>query len=415
MSSEINPWPSTLDTIDLAEQYLIKFGYANSTKMYYRNTWKQLAQFIHHNPTLEHASVRTQSPKFLNSRGITSLNTSEISWSEGQARRSLQMLTTLQETGCFRPYRKRVAPPRVSPTYQRSLDQYLDFCRDKLDLKQSTIVSKERILMIFTSFLSGSAVASPADITKIEIADFIKLRSTRRQARTLSGEVGVLRGYFRFLCMQGSLDSSILLHLRSIRFSSEHHLPSVWPSSTVESFLKAIDRQTSVGKRDYAMLLLAARLGLRSIDIVSLKLDSIDWPECRLKFTQSKTQRHLSLPLVNDVANAIIDYLQSARPDSEHREVFLKTRAPHGPLKSAGTFYWIIKSAKKKANIKLAAGMPRGVHALRHTLATNLLKQGQSMESIASVLGHSSIESTRIYTHVDVDALRSVALEVCDA
>jgi integrase/recombinase XerD len=134
-----------------------------------------------------------------------------------------------------------------------------------------------------------------------------------------------------------------------------------------------------------------------------------------LKFTQSKTQRHLSLPLVNDVANAIIDYLQTGRPESEQRQVFLKTRAPHGPLKSAGTFYCIIKSAMKKANIKLATGIPRGIHALRHTLATNMLKQGQSMESIASVLGHSSIESTRIYTHIDVDALRSVALEICDA
>ena len=163
------------------------------------------------------------------------------------------------------------------------------------------------------------------------------------------------------------------------------------------------------------MLLLAARLGIRSGDIISLKLDDINWPACCLKFTQNKTQRPLSLQLFQDVTEAIIDYLQTARPESTYRELFLKTRAPHGPLKSAGTFYCIIKNALKKSNVELAVGIPRGVHALRHTLATNLLKHGQSMESIASVLGHSSIESTRVYTHVDIEALRSVALEVCDA
>ena len=163
------------------------------------------------------------------------------------------------------------------------------------------------------------------------------------------------------------------------------------------------------------MVLIAARLGIRAGDIISLRLENIDWPACCLKFTQNKTQRPLSLPLLQDVADAIIDYLQNARSESTCRELFLKIRAPHGPLTSTRTFYCIIKSAMEKSNIELDVGIPRGVHALRHTLATNLLKHGQPMESISSVLGHSSIESTRVYTHVDIEALRSVALEICDA
>ena len=415
MSNDIYTSPSTLDTIKSAEHHLIKFGYSNCTKMQYQCTWKKLAQFIHQNPIHEQTSVRNLSPQLLSSCGMSSTATSEMTWSENQAHRSLQMLITLQETGCFRPYRKRVVPPHILPIYQRSLDDYLTYCRDKLDLRCSTLASKERILRIFMSFLSSSDVVSPANISQVEIADFIKTRSTRLKTRTLSGEVGIIRGYLRFLCMQGLLDSSIALHLQTLRFSKEHHLPPVWPTNTVDRLLDAIDRQTSTGKRDYAMLLLAARLGIRSGDIFSLKLDDIDWSACCLRFTQNKTQRPLSLPLFQDVAEAIIDYLQTARPESTYRELFLKTRAPHGPLTSAGSFYCIIKGALEKSNVELALGIPRGVHALRHTLATNLLKQGQSMESIASVLGHSSIESTRVYTHVDIEALRSVALEVCDA
>jgi len=415
MNNEIHTSPSTLDTIKLAEHYLIKFGYAKSTMVHYQRTWKQLKQFIHKNLIHEHASVRTLSPKLLSNCGMCSKCSSDMSWSEEQAHRSLRILITLQETGVFRPYRKRVDPPPILPIFQHSLDDYLAFCRDKLDLQRSTVICKERILKIFMSFLSDDTDASPTNISQVHIADYIKTRSARLKTCTLSGEVGVIRGYLRFLCMQGQLDSSITLHMQTIRFSKEHHLPPVWPTETVERLLNAIDRQTSTGKRDYAMLMIAARLGIRAGDIINLKLDNIDWSACCFKFTQKKTQRPLSLPLFQDVAEAIIDYLKCARPESTRRELFLKIRAPQGPLTSTGTIYSIIKGAMEKSNIELDIGIPRGAHALRHTLATNLLKHGQPMESISSVLGHSSIESTRVYTHVDIEALRSVALEICDA
>lgn len=101
MTNEIISFPSTLDTIDLAKQLLIKYGYANRTTTYYQNTWKQIAQFIRDNPTVEHVSVRTLSPKFLKSRGMSSSLTPEMSWSEEQTHRGLQLLITLQETGLF--------------------------------------------------------------------------------------------------------------------------------------------------------------------------------------------------------------------------------------------------------------------------------------------------------------------------
>jgi integrase len=188
-------------------------------------------------------------------------------------------------------------------------------------------------------------------------------------------------------------------------------LPPVWPPEAVEALLGAVDRSSRLGKRDYAILLLAARLGLRACDIRALKLDNIQWAEARLTLNQSKTGRYLSLPLSEELGQALIDYLRHARPQSPHREVFLRARAPYEPFGPTNPLYGVITGTLRRANISLPRGMPRGLHSLRHTLATRLVQTGKPLESVAAVLGHSSIESTRIYTHLDVGALSSVALD----
>jgi integrase len=151
-------------------------------------------------------------------------------------------------------------------------------------------------------------------------------------------------------------------------------------------------------------------LGLRSKDIRRLLLENLRWEEARIEITQSKNGRALTLPMLNDVAEALIDYLRNRRPNSPAREVFLSTRPPFKPITEATTLTGVMKHYLQCAGIPVP-NRPVGLHSLRHTLATRLLENNVPLPTISEVLGHRSTESTRIYTKVDIAALRATSLD----
>jgi site-specific recombinase XerD len=176
----------------------------------------------------------------------------------------------------------------------------------------------------------------------------------------------------------------------------------------VQAFLKAIDRSTPMGKRDYAMFLLMATYGLRRGEVGNLKLENVEWRLGRISLVQTKTGTGLTLPLTDDVGASLLDYLQHGRPNWPFREVFLRARAPEGPLGSPAISdafdNWVRRS-----------GLPipfQGPHCLRHSLAVHLLRQGGSLKEIGDVLGHRNAESTCIYIRLAVEDLREVALSL---
>jgi integrase len=185
----------------------------------------------------------------------------------------------------------------------------------------------------------------------------------------------------------------------------------VWDHQLIIKLLGAIDRSSAKGKRDYAILLLACRLGLRAGDIRTLKLDNLRWEDSRIEITQSKTAAPLSLPLTEEVGEALIDYLRSGRPKTAHREVFLKLNPPFDPFGRNNNLHDVVTYWRQLAGITFRTPQKRGIHSLRHTLATRLLEHGTPFPTIAGILGHSRLESTRIYAKADVEALRSVALD----
>jgi integrase len=185
----------------------------------------------------------------------------------------------------------------------------------------------------------------------------------------------------------------------------------VWEQELVVRLLEAVDRSSAKGKRDYAILLLACRLGMRVGDIRTLKLDQIHWEDSTIEITQSKTSVPLTLPLTNEVGEALIDYLKSGRPQSAHREVFLRVNPPFDPFGRNDNLHHIVTYWRLLAGIRFRAPRKRGLHSLRHSLATRLLEKGTPFTTIAEILGHTSLESTRIYAKADVEALRSVALD----
>ena len=174
----------------------------------------------------------------------------------------------------------------------------------------------------------------------------------------------------------------------------------------VQQLLAAVDRHEINGRRNYAMLLLAATYGLRSCEIRALRLDDIHWDDDEITIFSPKTGRSRQLPLTRAVGEAILEYLREERPASRRRQIFLSSRAPHGPLHSKIN-RWLARCFDKAGIV----APRRGLHTMRHSLAIHLLRSGETLKSIGDVLGHRSTETTFIYTKLHVEDLRTVALD----
>jgi integrase/recombinase XerD len=183
-------------------------------------------------------------------------------------------------------------------------------------------------------------------------------------------------------------------------------IPRAIAPDHVRRLLAQINRQTAVGRRDYAILLLLARLGLRSSEALLLELDDIDWKEGSLS-VHSKGGRLVQLPLPKDVGEAIAAYLQHGRPPSASRRVFLRAKAPIRGFLGPSAIGTIVRNALLRAGIDAPT---TGAHQFRHGLATEMLRHGASLSEIGELLGHRSPETTKIYTKVDINALRTLAL-----
>jgi site-specific recombinase XerD len=296
------------------------------------------------------------------------------------------------------------------PAMKNTLRDYEQYGKDRLQLRPSTLRTRTRELTIFLDFLNTRKARTLDQIQALDLSEFLSCRG-HLMPHTVSRLVSDVRSFLRFLTMRGILQKDLGAELPTIRVPRDASIPSVWDHELIIKLLGAIDRSSAKGKRDYAILLLACRLGLRAGDIRTLKLDHLRWEDSRIEMTQSKTTTPLSLPLTEEVGEALIDYLKSGRPKTAHREVFLKLNPPFDPFGGSNNLYDIVTYWRQLAGITFRTPQRRGIHSLRHSLATRLLEQGTPFHTIAEILGHTSLESTRIYAKADVEALRSVALD----
>lgn len=189
----------------------------------------------------------------------------------------------------------------------------------------------------------------------------------------------------------------------------QQRLPAVFTEDEIEKILSSFDRENPMGKRNYAIFLLAARMGLRSCDIKALEFSFINWTEKTLAFTQKKTKKYLTLPLPDDVGWAIIDYLKNGRPISDSKYVFIQHKPPYGQYTDLRN---VLVKQMRKAGIETPANKRIGMHCFRHSLATTMLENGVSLPVISQTLGHADIASTEVYLRINVSQLKLCALEV---
>jgi len=276
-------------------------------------------------------------------------------------------------------------------------------------LSVGSIAAIRSRLFRLENFLLDSGKETFAEVTKEDVNRYIDsfIGSSSSTSSTALREFGRLCEYALSAGLHTDSFSYMIPRVKNIR---RQRLPHIFTPDEVRKLISAVDKNHPTGKRDYAMLLMTARLGLRAGDVRTLKLSAIDWTRKTVSLTQEKTGKFLELPLPDDLGWAIIDYLKNGRPVCDSDIVFVSHLPPHIELNpTAGN---IVAKYMRKAGIKTPPGRISGMHTLRHSLASGMLAEGVPLTTISSVLGHADISSTEAYIRVDVNSLRRCALEV---
>ncbi len=221
-----------------ALQYLQALGYSARTRRYYERGWILLVRFARKTAP-QYTHVRDLAADFLGSCGIAPSQTRNLSWSQGVIRRGLRILIEFQETGGFRLYEKRIEEPCIPSCLRQELEHYEAFCKHHLHHHTATLVTKRHVLTGFLAFLGAQGVTSPSELQPVLLTAFIAERARHVCPRSLATEVGGVRSFLRYLCMQGLVPADLVAQARALRFSKEHRLPPVWPSEAVEALLGA--------------------------------------------------------------------------------------------------------------------------------------------------------------------------------
>ena len=246
----------------------------------------------------------------------------------------------------------------------------------------------------------------PSRFDARRLRSFVLKKSRSCGVATVKRCTIALRMFLRFLIARGQCRVGLEAAIPTVAHWRLASLPRYLPPEDVERLIASCDRASAVDRRDRAILLLLARLGLRAGDIVHLRLSDIDWKSASIQVC-GKSCHPMRLPLTQEVGQAIVTYLKEGRPRTNADAVFILCRAPFSPLGDSCTVSMIVAKAFRRAGVVRPS---RGAaHLLRHSLATSLLRQGASLQDIATILRHRSLETTQIYAKVDIPSLRQIA------
>lgn len=320
------------------------------------------------------------------------------------------------ETDPHGDFRRRIGGPpgrRVGAWFAAAVEAYSLFLRRHRGLADRTVRKRAWQLGQFADCLEHVGVTSIAQIQAAHIQRFCTHRSQGPATRLIYGVT--LRSFLRWAYVEGLVPTDLSAAAISARRHRHRGVRDVLNDDELARLLAAIDRSSAIGRRDYAVLMLAARYGLRPSDIRQLRLEDIRWRQGLISIRQAKTGRPLVLPLLPDVTAALIAYLRDGRPPTPARQLFIRHRAPVEPFVPANNLHAIMRTALHRAGLAARPGR-RGLSLFRHTLATRLLAAECPIKTIGDVLGHVSSDTTMEYANIDLHGLRRVALseaEVC--
>ena len=320
----------------------------------------------------------------------------------GDPKTLARLLAMLRQRGVV----KQRQQPVADNARARIINEFRCYLLQERGLSPSTLLNYVPVAEQFLAERFHNRAPNLAMLRASHVTGFV-LRHARQLSPVRAGlMVTALRSFFRYLRHRGAITTDLAGCVPTVPNWSLSTLPRFLPAATVERILEHCDRTTAVGRRNHAILLLLARLGVRAGEVVGLSLDDIDWSTGQITI-RGKGWKSAQLPLANDVGAAIATYLRHDRPRSATRRVFLRHRAPLVGFGNSSTISSLVRRALKHAGVESAH---TGAHVLRHSLATSLLRQGGSLDEIGELLRHQSPNTTAIYAKVDVTALHTLAL-----
>ncbi len=302
------------------------------------------------------------------------------------------------------------AVPTAPPVCDHSpgatvLARYEEHLRRERALAASTVTRYLRLVGAFVAERLAGSTAALRALRADEVRTFLLERASRMSPKSAQLMAGALRSFLRFLFVRGKTRVDLALAIPMVRQSRLVSVPRHLPCEDIEQLLVACDLSSTTGRRDHALLLLLARLGLRAGEVIALQLGDVRWREGEI-IVRGKGKVHDRMPLLPEIGDALALYIQKDRPTGVSRHVFICRRAPHRGFSNPSSVAAIVTRALGRAGLTPPT---RGAHLLRHSLATTMVKRGASFAEIGQVLRHRSPSTTEIYAKVDLGALREIA------
>jgi len=313
-----------------------------------------------------------------------------------------RLLSTLRQAGAVAP-----AAATAVTAHGAIFDAFSDYLRRERGLVATSTLRHLPVVRLFLREVCPDGTGDLGRIGPSDVVRFIERHAGDGSPGWGKAMCWALRSFLRYLHHKGLNPQPLASCVPSIRRWRLVGLPTYLSAAQVQAVLDACDRTTPLGRRDYAVLLMLAKLGLRANEVVTLTLDDIDWRSGEMRI-HAKGRQQSRMPIPPDVGAAIVAYLRDGRPSSSCRRVFLRTLAPHIGFASGCAVTMIAKTALDRAGIHGCAH--RGTHLFRHSLATELLRSGATLSQIGQLLRHQSHDVTRIYAKVDLAALRPLSL-----
>ena len=391
-----NVYPGPLDSIlPVYATHLSQQGYAQQTAHLQLHFLADLSQWLHRQKLQVTDLTEATIHRYLRSRCQR-----YRPWG-CEASALKELLRLLQTQGLLPPQ----APPPLGNPRQRVEQDFDRYLSEERGLSMATRINYRGFV---ERFLSAHFGPKPVRFTALHAQDV--LRFVKEEAPHLSPKraglmVTALRSFFRYLRHRGDITNDLAACVPTIANWRLSSLPKFLQPDQVREVLRQCDRRTAQGRRDYAILLLLSRLGLRACEIVSLTLEDIDWQTGEFSI-QGKGKRMARLPLPPDVGQAIATYLKKDRPACSSRHVFIRLKAPRRGFANSEAISTLVTRALKKAGIDSPY---TGAHLFRYTLATQMLRQGASLADIAHLLRHHSFNTTALYAKVDLKALQPLS------
>jgi integrase/recombinase XerD len=397
-----------VDLLKELEQEMVRLKYTENTLKLYRRRWRMLLEFA------DTKGVEVYSEPlgfdFLEHHFdlICKSNERDLKTSEVQELRIIRMIGDFQlHRTILRRYYK-FSPVLTAPEWMALSQGFLHYCQEK-DYSKVTMEHYTKKADCFMEFLASQGITQCEGIQMVHVHQYIRTL-VGYAYKTVEQQICALRAFLRFLYGTQQIKEDFAERMPMIPVRKQTRIPSVWTADELKRLLEAIDRGNPSGKRDYAIILLACCLGLRVKDIKELKMNHFHWETKQLVFTQSKTRKETSLPLPPEVGWAVIDYLKYGRPDVDSPFVFLRHMAPIVPFSEADHLSQMITSYMRKAHLPTLKKQ-RGMHSLRHTLASMMLEKETPLSVISDVLGHTDPDSTKVYLKSSQEKLRICSME----